>query len=217
MGDGDESTARDMGRFVARCGEIERRYGCLVPLVHHTGKDPSRGGRGSNSLNGALDVTLDVDANETFSRVTVIEMKDGPTGSTWTFRLLPCETSGGPRNQSVTSPKFQTCVVEILSEPSFAKPAPSKTKKVPAGVPGDLFKVIKTAIEDSGQTKIAAINAPAGARGVGRTTLKKYCRSMDWQEPDEKPASFRAMLNKNLSMLRARHLIGFDRDWVWLT
>jgi AAA domain len=89
MGDGDESSARDMGRFIIRCGEIERHYGCVVAVVHHMGKDASRGARGSNALNGAADVTISVEKGEAFSTVRVDEMKDGPEGQEWRFRLLP--------------------------------------------------------------------------------------------------------------------------------
>lgn len=35
MGEGDENSARDMGRFVHRCGIIERHLGCVVVVVHH--------------------------------------------------------------------------------------------------------------------------------------------------------------------------------------
>lgn len=62
--EGDESSARDMGRFVTRCGELERRFDCLVAVVHHMGKNPAAGGRGSNALNGAADVTLTVEKGD---------------------------------------------------------------------------------------------------------------------------------------------------------
>jgi hypothetical protein len=88
MGEADENSARDMGRFVNRCSAIERRYGCLVVVVHHVGKDSSRGGRGSNSLNGAADVTMLVEKTETYSKVSVAEMKDGRAGQEWRFRLV---------------------------------------------------------------------------------------------------------------------------------
>ena len=58
MGEGDENSARDMGRFVDRCGTIERHFRCIVIAVHHMGKNPAAGGRGSNALNGAADMTL---------------------------------------------------------------------------------------------------------------------------------------------------------------
>ena len=89
MGDGDESSARDMGRFITRCGEIERHYCCTVVVVHHMGKDASKGARGSNALNGAADVTIAVEKGEAFSTARVDEMKDGPEGQEWRFRLLP--------------------------------------------------------------------------------------------------------------------------------
>ena len=45
MGEADENSARDMGRFVNRCAAIEQHFGCVVVVVHHVGKDPTRGGR----------------------------------------------------------------------------------------------------------------------------------------------------------------------------
>jgi len=89
MGEGDENAARDMGRFVARCGSIERHFGCVVVVVHHVGKDPGRGSRGSNALNGASDVTMVVEKADGYSRVRIDEMKDGPEGQEWRFRLEP--------------------------------------------------------------------------------------------------------------------------------
>ena len=44
MGAADESSARDMGRFIERCAAIERHFKCLVVVVHHVGKDATRGG-----------------------------------------------------------------------------------------------------------------------------------------------------------------------------
>ena len=145
MGEGDESTARDMGRFVDRCATIERHFECLVAVVHHVGKDPGRGGRGSNAQNGAADVTLLVEKLETYSKVRIEEMKDGRENQEWSFRLAPYDL--GPT--SATSATFSgscaplpqlventTCVVEILSEPSKAQPRATKNSKPPSGVAG---------------------------------------------------------------------------------
>ena len=217
MGEADENSARDMGRFVNRCAAIERHFGCVVVVVHHVGKDPSRGGRGSNSLNGAADVTMLVEKTESFSTVRVEEMKDGREGQEWRFRLVPyvlSETSGTP---AVTTSEVSTCVVELLSEPTAAKPRETKKAKAPKGVTGDLLKVIRRAVEDAGERNVESVAVPNNARAVSRANLKRYCTTMDWQDPNDKPDSFRVMLNKTLSALRAAELIGFDRDWVWLT
>lgn len=216
MGEGDENSARDMGRLVARCGIIERHFGCLVVLVHHVGKDPSRGGRGSNALNGAADVTLLVEKGEAHSTVTVEEMKDGIERQTWQFRLVSHALERDFSEPAETSAEVSTCVVEIISEPTSSRPSETKTKKPPRGVTGDLFKVIRRAIEEAGERNPESLAVPNNVRAVSRENLKRYCTVMAWQDPVGKPDSFRGMLSRNLSALRASDLIGFDEGWVWL-
>lgn len=216
MGEGDENSARDMGRFVNRCGTIERHFGCVVVVVHHVGKDPSRGGRGSNALNGAADVTMLVEKGEAHSTVTIEEMKDGREGQTWQFRLLSHVLERDFLDTSETTPEVSTCVVEIVSEPSTSKPAETKTKKSPRGVPGDLLKVIRRAIEEAGERNVESLAVPNNVRAVSRDNLKRYCTVMAWQDPVGKPDSFRGMLSRTLSALRASDLIGFDEGWIWL-
>jgi hypothetical protein len=218
MGDGDENTAKDMGRFVNRCSAIERHFGCVVVVVHHVGKDPGRGGRGSNALNGAADVTMLVEKVENYTKVRIDEMKDGPEGQEWRFRLIPFEINDLESATCATSESHSetsSCVVEILSEPAYAQPSATKVRRPPAGVEGDLLRVIKRAIDESGEIGIAGRTVPNNARAVERKHLKTYCETMDWQQEGE-PNAFRAMLSKTLSKLRSRDLIGFDTQAVWL-
>lgn len=217
MGDGDENSARDMGRFVNCCGVIERRFGCVVVVVHHVGKDPSRGGRGSNALNGAADVTMLVKKGQTHSTVAIEEMKDGREGQTWQFRLQSHPVERNLPDQAETMPAFSTCVVEILSEPTISKPSETKSKKLPEGVAGDLLKVIRHAIEEAGDRKVDSLAVPNKVGAISRENLKKRCAVAGWQDAKGKPDSFRAMLSSTLSALRAAGQIGFDKEWVWLT
>lgn len=217
MGEGDESSARDMGRFVNRCGAIERHFGCVVVVVHHVGKDPTRGGRGSNALNGAADVTMLVEKGEAHSTVTIEEMKDGREGQTWQFRLVSHVLQRDFLDPTETIAEVSTCVVEIVSEPTTSKPAETKARKQPRGVPGDLLKVIRRAIEEAGERNPESLAVPNNVRAASRENLKRYCTVMAWQDPVGKPDSFRSMLSRHLSALRADGLIGFDEGWVWLT
>jgi AAA domain len=217
MGEADENSARDMGRFINRCSMLERHYKCVIVVVHHVGKDASRGGRGSNALNGAADVTMIVEKTDAFSKVRIDEMKDGREGQEWRFRLIPYALTESLDTPSESCSESSTCVVELLSEPSQAKVAASKTKKPPSGVSGDLLKVIRRAIEEAGSTNVESLAVPNNVRAVSRPDLKRYCETMAWQDQKGKPDNFRAMLSDNLSRLRAGDLIGFDRTWVWLT
>ena len=178
------------------------------------GKNPAARGRGSNALNGAADVTLTVEKGEAYNTVRVDEMKDGPEGQEWRFRLVPFDLSETFDTPTETMTETITCTVELLSEPAQTKPSETKTRRPPRGVPGDLLKVIQRAIDEAGQRNAAGV--PCHVTAIDRTTLKKYCKIMAWQDQDEKPDAFRSMFSKTLSQLRAADAIGFTEDWVWL-
>ena len=52
----DENSSQDMGAFIRGCGSIQQLTGATVLVVHHSGKNVDKGGRGSSSLPAALDV-----------------------------------------------------------------------------------------------------------------------------------------------------------------
>lgn len=56
----DENSATDMGKFVKACDLIKEQCGCAVLAIHHSGKDSSRGMRGSSALLGAVDTSIRV-------------------------------------------------------------------------------------------------------------------------------------------------------------
>ena len=66
----DENTSGDMGEVIAACQQIQGALGGLVLLVHHTGKDATKGARGHSSFYAALDAAVCVIPD--------------PSGSTWT-------------------------------------------------------------------------------------------------------------------------------------
>lgn len=219
MGEADENSARDMGRFVNRCAAIERHFGCVVVVVHHVGKDPTRGGRGSNALNGAADVTFMVDKAETYSTVRIEEMKDGREGQEWRFRLVPYDLGATKLDGCAPPPQpveNSTCVVEILSEPGRAQPRATKKVKAPTGVVGDLLKIIRRTIEEAGTSTPDSASVPHGARAASRDDLKRYLQTAAWQD-GAGDRSWSAQLSTGLSRLRDNGLIGFDREWVWST
>jgi hypothetical protein len=83
----NENSGEDMGRALAHCKGIHRATGALVMLVHHSGKDSSKGARGWSGLRAAADVELEVLRNENARSVTVTKLKDGEDGAELGFRL----------------------------------------------------------------------------------------------------------------------------------
>ena len=56
----DESTSADMGQLIANLQDLQTELGGFVLVVHHSGKDETRGLRGWSGLNGALDCAIAV-------------------------------------------------------------------------------------------------------------------------------------------------------------
>ncbi|CAG9273335.1 Putative helicase [Paraburkholderia unamae] len=87
MGAFDENAPADMTELVSRCGELQRLTGGAVLLVHHSGKDPTKGERGHSALRGALDASIEVVRDGSARRWRVSKAKDGADGCEAHFAL----------------------------------------------------------------------------------------------------------------------------------
>lgn len=86
--DGDENATKDMNLFVKGADRIREHYKCAVILVHHSGKDEGKAGRGSTVLPGAVDCTIKVSNSSTgLVVVRLEECRDGPAGEELAFEM----------------------------------------------------------------------------------------------------------------------------------
>lgn len=60
----NENDAKDAGLFVEAVESLKRVFGCTILVVHHSGKEASRGARGSSALQAGFDVTIEVKAHK---------------------------------------------------------------------------------------------------------------------------------------------------------
>lgn len=89
----DENASKDMGELVSYCYQIHKATGALVMLIHHEGKTPGKGMRGSSSLLGASDVVWEVSKDEMEHELRVDKLKNWQCGDAYKFRLLPVANS----------------------------------------------------------------------------------------------------------------------------
>jgi len=87
MAGGNENSGEDMGQVLAYCREITRLTGAMVVLVHHSGKDESRGARGWSGLRAAADFEMEIIRSDNDRVATVTKMKGGEDGGEYGFRL----------------------------------------------------------------------------------------------------------------------------------
>ncbi|EEV7338677.1 AAA family ATPase [Escherichia coli] len=79
FGGNDENDSRDMGAFIRGCDELKRRTGATVLVVHHSGKDETKGARGSSAFRASLDAEYRIRREDAGSEALVIsctKMKD---------------------------------------------------------------------------------------------------------------------------------------------
>lgn len=90
---GNENASEDMGKFIAHLTVIQLRLNAAVLIIHHTGKDETRGQRGHSSLHGAVDAELEVQKlsepgdEDRRGQITITKMKDGEDGLKFQYRL----------------------------------------------------------------------------------------------------------------------------------
>jgi len=87
MAGGNENSGEDMGKVLAYCREITRLTGAMVILIHHSGKDESRGARGWSGLRAAADFEFEIIRADEDRVATVTKMKGGADGGEYGFRL----------------------------------------------------------------------------------------------------------------------------------
>lgn len=74
--EGDENVAGDMAHFISVLDDLRQEFEFAVLLVHHSGKDPSKGPRGSSVLHAALDTEMMVQKEKKMITITNTKQKD---------------------------------------------------------------------------------------------------------------------------------------------
>jgi hypothetical protein len=104
----NENSGEDVGKALAHCKAIGKAAGdAMVLLVHHSGKDSSKGARGWSGLRAAADVEIEVTRAADDRCAELTKLKDGQDGAQFGFRLLTVVLGQDVDGQDVTS-----CIVE---------------------------------------------------------------------------------------------------------
>jgi hypothetical protein len=108
MGGGDENAAPDIGALVAACGHVQKATGAAVLLIHHSGKDATRGARGHSALRAAVDTELCLTVGDDGWRVlSATKQRDWPGGKELRFKLAEVQLGKDGDGDPVTS-----CIVQ---------------------------------------------------------------------------------------------------------
>lgn len=144
----DENSSKDMGAILEGAKSLQSAISGLVVLIHHTGKDASKGARGHSSFTAALDGSIEVERSLNGRAWSVAKAKDGEDGNKTPFRLNTHTLGKDSDGDAITS-----CTVEQ-----------------------DLSAVFKP-IEPKGHQQKSALKAIRSALGQSQIKGKAGCGS----------------------------------------
>ena len=83
----NENAGEDMGKALGYCKRIHEVTGALVLLIHHSGKDATKGARGWSGLRAAADAEIEVLREGDQRSLRLSKAKDGEDNLAWGFAL----------------------------------------------------------------------------------------------------------------------------------
>ena len=107
----DENSGQEMGEAVLQCKRISQKANAMVLLVHHSGKDASKGPRGWSGLTGACDSEIVVERNNDMRSITAKKVKEGVDGISYLFSLHTVVLGTDEDGDDTTS-----CIVEFKGD-----------------------------------------------------------------------------------------------------
>jgi len=103
----DENASQGMGLVLRGMGLLQKLLGATVIVIHHPGKDPSRGSRGHSSMLGGLDAQIELTKDGDVLRWRLSKSRDSEDDISGSFRLKQVEIGKSASGRPVTA-----CVVE---------------------------------------------------------------------------------------------------------
>ncbi len=147
----DENSAKDMGQVVRACDHLRETFAATVLLVHHSGKNPEQGARGSSALRAAVDTEFHCNSDRRGIRLGMTKSKSGP---------LPDEPLRFRRVESGQSAVLEVDDAQGPAEPGDLPTAQDKLSKgAAAGLAAFQAAARKNAADADGRFDFVSLEA----------------------------------------------------------
>lgn len=207
-GGGDENAAKDQNRALGHLREVQNQTDVHVSLIGHTGKDETRGQRGSNANLGDVDLEITISGGHV-KTARITKANDQPEGVLTTYCLetfdFGVDEDGDPITTSILSadtpdiPGQKTC-------PGMLTPAEHVA-----------MRMLQSAIVEAGQRPPASNHIPGQIRNV--TTIEMwrgYCYQGGISAGDTTQTARQKAFKRAISTLQKKNLVGVWEPYVWL-
>jgi hypothetical protein len=202
---GDEDKARDQNRAAANLRKVHAALDVHIALVGHTGKDETRGARGSNAHLGDVDLMIQI-SGDAIKTAQVIKGNDQPERAIAEFRLeafqLGSDQDGDPIVTSIVS-------ADHAGAPQGAR---RKSRDKLRGKPLAGLRALNECVADADMPTPANEHVPTTAKGVTMTLWKERLEKTRLINPDGNPRQEFQRIHVTLKNAGA---IGIWEDFVW--
>jgi len=215
----NENSSEDMGAFITQAGKLQELFECALMVIHHSGKDISKGLRGHSSLLGAVDTELEIQRQDSVINsadssvignaiLTVSKQKDGADSIQIGIEIVLVEIGTSDLGFEITTS------LAIRHNPDIANDKPKGSKNNSGSGNNQriemdsLMKVIKskgTYSEVDGTSRY----------GVSLDDWRAEFWSMKGCTEDDKTAFKKAWLRARERLVSVNKIV-IGSNWVWL-
>jgi hypothetical protein len=120
---GNENDAKDQGMVFANLQRVKNATGAHLAIIGHTGKDVTRGMRGSNAALGDVDLMVEI-AGDIVRTATVTKANDAPEGPLFSFKSevheFGTDEDGDPVTVNIVGSEAVTVTETKSAEPKLS-------------------------------------------------------------------------------------------------
>ena len=204
---GDENSSTDLGALVKVTDAVAAQSGAHVSMVHHSGKDQTRGARGHSLLRAAVSTEIELTKMDGVSFATATKQRDQEPAEPFAFVLDSVELGRDQDGDAVT-----TAVVKAASEED-AKEARQKKR------PGGKNQItIWNAYKQLRSDKVGKANpGGTGWPEPGKFWCVEADQLRDFARGQMNTANSRTAYDKALDALLISGLMAMNENHIWIT
>jgi hypothetical protein len=206
MGGGDEDKARDQNIAAANLQQVQNALTDIhVALIGHTGKDESRGARGSNAHLGDVDMMVQISVADSARTATITKINDGMEGVLTQFKLKPVTLGQDEDGDPITTAIVDDELLDGEKEKSRAKLSNTQRRAM---------ELLERCIIEQGKPVTNNRQFPKGVITVPTDKWRETCILGDLSAGSAQSTDrvFRRAMSDLLSM----HRIGTGDGLVWI-
>ena len=200
---GNENAAEDMGAFVNLCDRISKELGCLVLIVHHTGKDEARGARGHSLLLGAVSTEIEIARKQGEpGSIKVTKQRDGADGAEYGFMLKATTVGVDDDGDTVT------CAVAIDADAPKERPRPQgKVQHI-------IYDAFCQFVLDHGAPNPGGTGFPDAGR-VRVVDFESFVQFAAGRLTAASPSEARKIVRRTIAALVGRRVLAMNGGKLW--